>query len=238
MARSKAYPGVALDACVEQLKAVRRAIGPGPHSREAMADAVGVASNTFIRTVAAMCHFGLMVRASDGYQVTDLGRQVLDPLDGELPDAMHQAVYNPRLYSQVLTHFETEGQLPNRLATVLHRRFGITHNAADLAAKILIRSAEHAGVIDGDLRFMRTKGAETPLPREEDDQRAATVSDVKFKNTAEASVVRSDSDQQEFYFRLTEGRFALLRVPAELNSRDIEIITKQIELLELQVGDG
>ncbi|MNI81549.1 hypothetical protein D3C73_1381750 [compost metagenome] len=43
--------------------------------------------------------------------------------------------------------------------------------------------------------------------------------------------------RQTFNFSLTDGRFAQLMVPTGLKVKDIKILRKQIELLELQIEE-
>ena len=233
--RSKAYPGVPLDTCVKNIKRIQRALGMAAHDREAIAHALGVAETTAIRPVAAMVHFGLLARGREGYEVTPLGRAVTDPLEGELQQALGECMHTPRLYSQLLAKLEPEGRLPERLPTILRRSFGIADNAATLAADVFIRSARYARLIDDDLCFF-DQTTEEPADQPQGSSSACSVdAQAEVPSQSISALASTGSEQQEFFFRLTGGKFARLCVPADLEKLDLEIIKKQFELLELQV---
>jgi len=233
--RSRAYPGVALNDCVVAIQQIKRSLGAGEFDRGTIARALGLAEPTVTRPVAAMAHFGLLDKIGGNYRVSSLGKVLADPLDDELEPALRDALYRPTLYAEVLKAYEPEGRLPERLATVLHRNFGIAANASELASRILVKSAQLAGVIDDGLRFIREAKDERSVP-------ATAVEPSSVTPNADDSALPNDripdGSQQRFLFRLSGGKYASLSVPGEITARDISIIRKQIELLEMQLDAG
>jgi hypothetical protein len=187
-----------------------------------------------------MVHFGLLERTSKGYSISPLGRVLADPLPEESSQALREALQHPSLYAELLDHFTPEGSIPERLATILHRHYGITDSAAELAADVFFRSAKYAGVLRDDYTIV-TPDTQSPVcPHGAFASKSATESIQTLMHAGASqneSVMATSCDpgSQEFYFRLASGSFARLVVPAKLTSRDIDIIRKQIELLELQL---
>ena len=71
---------------------------------------------------------------------------------------------------------------------------------------------------------------ETPAP----DGSEKTVADETEPIIDESPM---PNGSQRFVFALTGRKFATIIVPAHLKARDIQIIKKQIELLELQIEE-
>jgi hypothetical protein len=103
--------------------------------------------------------------------------------------------------------------------------------AADLAAEVFLRSAKYAGLIDDNLRFRdRTLDPRAQAQRVVGAAgRASGISTV----VGHADVSHNGGLNQRFVFRLSGGS-AELTVPGSLTAKDLRIIKKQIELLELQ----
>jgi len=194
-----------------------------------------VAPATVIRDVAAIVHFGLLKRSPpDGYAVTELGQSLSKPLPDEEPILLKESFRNPDLYREVLARFDGEGRIPDHLETVLCRHFGITEKAAALAARVFIESGRFAGVLLDDLSI----ATESSHADDRVNRYGGSKEKASPGNGVESKSSGKCDGQQDFHFRLTQGNFAHLTVPSELTRRDVEIIRKQIELLDLQVGDN
>lgn len=231
--RSRAYPGITLQNSVENLKKIKKSLGSAEIDRTQIAHVLGVAEGTVARPTAALVHFGMLERAAGNYRISELGRLIADPLNKqELEGLLKQSIRMPSLYSEVLDHYANEGQIPDRLATVLARNFGIAGNASELAASVFIESAKYANIVDENLKFIAAEASERQLPQSESPLPASTSQSPESKPKESA-----DGENQTFHFKLSSNKFARLSVPSELTTRDIEIIKKQIELLELQIRD-
>lgn len=243
MSRSRAYPGVPLEECVKFLRQIKRALGPGLHGREAIADAIGCSASTLIRPVAAMAYYGLLRRDRDEYEITRLGRVLTDPLEGELRPGLREAFLSPKLYKELVGAFQEGGVIPAQLTTILHRKYDITENATNLAARVFVESAKFSGIVDDDCRFVDGDSSGPPESHntgadDRDLKIPPGANDITSVSRLPAAIERTmapSADSQEFRFRLTGDRFAVLVVPSELSKQDLNIIRKQIEIFDLQI---
>lgn len=246
--RSKAYPGCALEDCVRFTSMIKKALGRGTHDRESLAKAMGFStvSGAVSPKIAALVHFGLLERTGSGYELSALSRSITDPLDeGERRKAVRDAFALPTLYQEIIDKFELDGKIPSHLATHLHRFHGITDSASTQAAEIFVSSGRYAGALDESNNIMRADLQETKVVGEVLADRT-TAEPVQVAPPGIHPVLpplapfnvpaQFPSGHQRFEFAITQGRTVVLTVPTDLNSKDIRIIRKQIELLELQAG--
>lgn len=248
--RSKAYPGCALEDCVRFVGMIKKALGRGTHDRESLAKAMGFStvSGAVSPKIAALVHFGLMERTSSGYELSALSRSITDPLDeSERRKAIREAFALPTLYQEIIAKFEPDGKIPSQLATHLHRFHGITDAASTQAAEIFVSSGRYAVALDEFNNITRSEPHESKvvseaptasLSAETAQALPPTIPVVQQPPTPIIVPLQTPSGHQRFEFAITQGRAVVLTVPADLNAKDIRIIRKQIELLELQAGIG
>lgn len=248
--RSKAYPGCALEDCVRFVGMIKKALGRGTHDRESLAKAMGFStvSGAVSPKIAALVHFGLMERTGAGYELSELSRSITDFLDdGERRRAIREAFALPTLYQEIIAKFEPDGKIPSQLATHLHRFHGITDAASAQAAEIFISSGRYAGALDEFNNITRSelheaKAMSEPLaaiqPAEISQVIPPSIPPVQQPPTPISVPAQTPSGHQRFEFSITQARTVVLVVPSDLNAKDIKIIRKQIELLELQAGIG
>ncbi len=242
--RSKAYPGAPLEDCARYIALIKKGLGRGTHDRDSLAKAMGFSSvsGAVSPKIAALVHFGFLNRTGDGYELSEESKSVTDAIDDqERMRAIRSAFSKPTLYQEILSKFEYDGMIPNQLATHLHRFHGITDTASTSAADIFIASGRFAGVIDQDNRILASSGAfpsdavtVPPIVAKQDTSDAARSEPPA--QTVPISTVPALANHQRFEFTITRGRTVVLVVPSELNAKDIKVIRKQIELLELQAG--
>jgi hypothetical protein len=142
-----------------------------------------------------------------------------------------------------LQKFAEEGQIPVQLATILHRFHGITPASSNSAAQIFLESGLYAGVLDTGGKIIASHATITPpLPSSGEASPAQDKPKPAVSNGAHQQAPLTNEKRnvsggtQRFEFAISDGRTATISVPSELNERDIKIIKKQIELLELQAG--
>jgi hypothetical protein len=244
--RSKAYPGANLEECAEYVRLIKINLGKGVHDRDSLAKAMGYdkASGAVNPKIAALVHFGFLQRAPGGYALTPNAARITDPLnEEEKKEELRTAFERPTLYQELLEKFAAEGQIPVQLATHLHRFHGITAASSNSAAQTFLESGRYAGMLDADGKIVAegaTATSPTPSPAEASSlQNNATplVGNGDYEQPTLAEPKKSTRvSTQRFEFAISDGRTATISVPAELNERDIKIIKKQIELLELQAG--
>ncbi len=243
--RSRAYPGATLQDCVEFTKLVKKALGKGAHDRNSLAKAMGFGSvsGAVSPKIAAMVHFGLLDRDGSDYELSDFSKRITDSLDNtEFATALREAFRMPVLYREILEKFSSEGEIPSQLPVHLHRFHGITDSASHQASEIFLASGRFAGVIDDANKIVASFPDQNELlhevPREEG-RDSATAPDSTLTNTSPIVTtppLHVSLAHQRFEFSISQGRTVVLLVPSELNAKDIRIIRKQIELLELQAG--
>jgi len=246
--RSKAYPGAPLEDCVRYTSQIKKELGRGSHDRESLAKAMGFGSvsGAVSPKIAALVHFGFLNRTAAGYELSDYSKSITDPIDErERTQAIRVAFSRPYLYQEILSKFEADGKIPSQLATHLHRFHGITDAASSSAAEIFVSSGRFAGVLDEDNNILR----DTVVQKTEETMTAIDPQVPAIRaSAAQPPVVPAPSaqhapasgllNQQRFEFAITGGRTVVLTVPSDLNQKDIKVIRKQIELLELQVNLG
>lgn len=259
--RSRSYPVLSLREAEEAVTRVGRELGSGAWDRDPVAQALGHAhgrGGTAARKVSALTQYGLLRRRNGRYSLSTLGEALVHPRDdAERRAALRQALARPAVFGELLERYAPRGLLPQALHHALVRDHGITAAASGAAAEIFRRSARHAGVVDAEGRWIGVLGpgapaAKVPPSAEEiGDQSAGRGGD-----TAAATPARGDAEgkgmsdeatrpvaerregprTQRFEIALGGGRSALLVLPAEPTARDLALLRKQLELLELQAG--
>lgn len=232
--RSRAYPAAGLAPSIESAQKVQVALGKNWHDRESVAKGMGYAKlhGGAARRVASLVHYGLLERKGDQYRVSELMQRILHPKDAsEKAAAIRDAFLRPTIFAEITTRFSAEGRLPTQFSNILVRDFGITAKASADVAQTYRESGEFAGVLDATGAYAGTASETGP---------SVSDADLPIDNPREADTEPSgnagDGRTQTFDFSLTGGRRARLSVPSKLTARDVLIIRKQIELLDLQIG--
>jgi hypothetical protein len=251
MARSRAYPVSPLETAVEDLKTLDRELGRVRHDRDAVAQALGYKSGSgaAARKVAALVQYGFVERHKDEYQVAELADHVLHPTtERERAEALRMAFFNVALFEEVVNSFRAGGRLPGQLANLLYRQHRITAAAKEEVAEILLASAESAGIIDGEGRFLDVAANETAGKRDDDDAQVdegedededghgqPRARDAIKDPTAPKDEFASTAAQMQRVV-LTHG-WAELRLPEKLTARDLKKLRKLIEVVALDVEE-
>lgn len=244
--RSKAYPGAPLEDCIRYTSQIKKELGRGSHDRESLAKAMGfgTVSGAVSPKIAALVHFGFLNRTASGYELSDESKSITDPIDErERAQAIRVAFSRPYLYQEIINKFEVDGKIPSQLPTHLHRFHGITDAASSSAAEIFVASGRFAGVLDQDnniLRDMVARKSEEAIVGIDPQVPVVRISSaqppVAPAPLAQHPPTSALFNQQRFEFAITGGRTVVLTVPSDLNQKDIKVIRKQVELLELQVS--
>lgn len=254
-ARSRAYPALSLREAADAVTHLRGVLGGGAWDRQPLAEALGhrnAAGGPGARKIAALTQFGLLRRRNGRYSFTELGETLALFRDqDELGGALRQALRQPPLFAALCRRYEPEGRLPSQLHHALVRDHGITPAASGLAAEIFLRSAQYAGVVDVEGRFVATAPVTASPASPAAGPEIAAAREVREAGSPErpTRARRADEEalapgQQRFEIALGGGRRAVLVLPASPTSRDLALLRKQLELLELQVempaeeGDG
>ncbi|MCB1058171.1 MAG: hypothetical protein KDD11_21950 [Acidobacteria bacterium] len=247
-ARSRAYPAITLRAAAEAVEHLRSELGTGAWDRQPLAEALGyrnAAGGPGARKIAALTQFGLLRRRHGRYSFTELGETLALYRDGrELDTALEEALRQPPLFAALWQRYEPEGRLPGRLEHALVRDHGITPRASARAAEVFLLSAQYAGVVDLDGRFLgKTSDGHRPGGPERPGAEAAVLGTLpkaegpgpESGSSGAGLAGRAGAGEQRFEIALGGGRRAVLVLPAVPTARDLALLKKQLELLELQV---
>lgn len=226
--RSRAYPALSLEEARRLAGEILAGLGEGAFSREILGEALGYSNahgGPGARKIAALAQYGLLRRKAGLYSPTVLAQRIVT---SNSEAALRQAVRQPQLFSALLERYAPQGRVPAQLEGVLWRDYGITRRASRRAAETFLRSARYAGVMDrdGELLPVASK-AETV------DRFGHPTSDHAQADSASIG----PASEQRFEFALTGGRVARLFLPLSLCRRDLDIVRRQLEILEYQVSE-
>src|SRR5258707_586923 len=130
--RSAAYPSIALQEAVDQLRRLHVELGKGPYDRTMAAKSLGYrgVSGASASKIAALVHYGLISRVGGGYQETELGTSLALPLDrAEETGTLRAAFNSPALFVKLMDDFGGRA-LPVKLDIILTRQYKITEQAS------------------------------------------------------------------------------------------------------------
>lgn len=249
--RSKAYPSYNLQDCVENSRKIKEALGKGKYSRDALAEAMGFSPNNadVQRRISSMVQFGLLekyVKENSYSLIADRIDKITHPKNpSEVIETLKELFYLPTLYIEIMDKFTPDQQIPKQLANILYRDHGITQSASSDAAKVFLESGIYAGILteSGQIIIEESDNEEFEDDNysEEVPKQAENINSAQPPYTNQLTQTNSNilySQTQSFSFALTGGKFAQLLVPVNLTQKDITIIRKQIELLELQIDES
>ncbi|WP_270572790.1 hypothetical protein [Bacillus glycinifermentans] len=238
--RSRGYPGVNLEMCVKNAILIRDQFGRMQVDKESITKALGYSrySGAVGSKIASLGHFGLLMNSKGTYQLTDLSEKLINQKNNEeYKKALIEAIYQPGLYKEILDKYEDGKVLPNDLPSILLKEHGIFQNACEKAARIFLESTQFAKVINKKKEF--TKYQEKRSKGDKNVMKTGSTVKSDEDHLGEKSLYSQNepifNQHQNFIFALTEGKFGKTVVPAKLNKRDIQIMKKQIEMLELQI---
>jgi hypothetical protein len=250
--RSAQYPGRTIE---ESLQFVAEFYKNFRTSLTKRNDILNMIEGTHNRDIAAAAYYGFLRRDKDSYQVTELYRIISNPINQEERKAkLLEAFHAPNLNKELINRFDGD-QIPDSLIAQLTRFHRITEDAAPLAADVFLKNARFCGVLDDNnvLHFQRALTGQRPIreqkldesnePQEEDQQKKGAIT-VQISTPQQGQLQHAKQEQlllpemtnsDKIKIRLTGGKFAYLTYPLDLNKKDIQILSKQIEQLELIV---
>lgn len=247
--RSAAYPARTIEDSIKFVGEIYKNFRSDFAKRD---DIINLIENSHPRHVAAAAHYGLLDREKDSYQVTALYKTIAVNYlnDTERKKALLTAFSSPTLNKELIEKFDGD-EIPPSLVAHLSRFHRITEDAAPLAADIFIKNAKYCEVLS-DKNILNYKSALHALGGAETVEKAnaETEQDAEVKpnglpvNSHEQKVVTNPElqkllpemfNEEKIKIRLTGGKFAYLIYPLALNKKDIAILQKQIEQLDLIV---
>jgi hypothetical protein len=209
-------------------------MGSELQSREALATRFGYQSaggGVAARKIAALGHYGMIIRTSGGYILSDSGRhlQSLSTKSPEFKRLLRSALEEPVLFRHVLEHYRPFGRVPapSELASVLTRdRFGITRAASIDAAEVFWRSAKFAGALAPEGTFIDPPSPEIQLAQQNDLGQIDGGKETSLR----------------YSIPLPSRRFAHFEMPPQFDAEDVQTLCKfldgLLEALRANVGLG
>lgn|GEM_PF-1822026 len=255
--RSTAYPAITIEYSLKFLSEFYKNFRNEFAKRE---DILDVIEGSHARHLAASRYYTFLERDGDLYKLTESYKKVvnsIDPLERQL--TILYAFKSPKLYSTLIEKFDGD-ELPDEetLQNHLIRFYGITEDAAPLAAEIFISNAKYCGVLDG-LNFLEYKsklgsvlnpGISTEEIKNENPEEIKSnklfdalkneenllqqaMGPINMPNNQK--LIPEILNEEKVKIRLTNGKLAYLIHPLDITKTDIAIIQKQIEQLLLIV---
>ncbi|CUB31457.1 hypothetical protein [Bacillus amyloliquefaciens] len=224
--RSRGFPRFNLENTLKFAKLIRSYSGDSDIEKDLITKALGYKkySGAVGNKIASLKHFGLLERSSGNYKLTQLSKRIIDSMsEKDFQSALRTAFLQPELFAELFNKYSSEGAIPDNLPEILNAYHEISDNSSEYASRIFIESALFANIIHKNKRIIKSNREETFM-----DKKNSTPSEALEQGTIE---------MQRFDFSLTNGKSAKIIVPGTLIKRDIQIIRKQIETLELQVEE-
>jgi hypothetical protein len=147
--RSASYPGIGLRDAIDLGHQIKNALGKGPYSRVMASSAIGhpTVTGASATKIAAMVHFGVLIRHGNTYSLSPLSERVLLPtLEDDKRVAIIEMARTPKLYRQLLERFKGSS-LPAMLKNILVREYKINESVSGKVVKTFQESIDFAGLL-------------------------------------------------------------------------------------------
>ncbi|MBP9718576.1 hypothetical protein KBD59_04765 [Candidatus Gracilibacteria bacterium] len=157
--RSAAYPAISLEQAIEFSQMLEGAFGKTPFGRDGAVQAMGYSSvtGTSGSRLAALVHYGLVLRTGNSYQNSNLAVRIIRPIDdSDKRAAIQEAVRTPKLFNVLISTYSSQA-LPAALDNILIHRHSITKNVAKTLANTFRHSIEFAGLYQNGIVVDMTK---------------------------------------------------------------------------------
>ncbi|HEY0246517.1 MAG TPA: hypothetical protein VGC01_13195 [Mucilaginibacter sp.] len=199
------------------------------------------------RPIAATVQYGIISRNKNLYQISPTYKELINPIsENEVKKIKIQFFSSPKLYAELIEKYDGH-VVPSDLKVHLIRFHNIAPNASNDVAELFFQNARFAGVIS-DNNILNVSVVSDPSVITPP-QVAAKSTDIPVNvENSEAGVLRLKQLEDEknrtkllsevnnpitYKIPLSEKKNAVLTYPHELNEKDIQILKKYIELLEL-----
>lgn len=239
--RSAAYSAITIPEALEFTAEVYKNFRSAPTKRE---DIINLIEGAHNRHIAASTYYLFLNREKDTYQVSDLYKTIANPLsEKEKREGLLKAFGAPKLNKELIDKFDGD-EVPKELVYHLVRFHRITDDAAPLAAEVFLKNAKYCGVLDDKNVLNYLNADNTPLTEtivEEikpgDKGSVKPVNDnpiqVEQNNTVKQTLLIPEmTNADKIKIRLTENKFAYLEYPLSISIKDINILRKQLDVLE------
>ncbi|HRO48147.1 hypothetical protein [Agriterribacter sp.] len=239
--RSASYPGISLEEALGFTTEVAKSFPSSQViNRNDIAAVLKKAAASIVREISASVQFQLFSKDKDGYKISPLFKKITNYLDqSERRKLIIEAFGSPKLYAELIEKFNNHA-IPQELKTHLIRFHKIAEKAAPDAANVFIESAKFAGVLSDSGILTISPDMAQHLPHNDNViDNGLSATEIFIENQVTSPVIRQQLqltemvNEEKVKIRLTGGKFAYLIYPLDLTKRDISVIQKQIEQLDL-----
>lgn len=195
---------------------------------------------TVHRITAAAVHYGMLERVKSGYRVSQKFRDYENPVSpDEKRNFLISFFTSPKLYADLIEKYN-QHVIPTEFKSILIRFHKIASKAAQDVADGFIENAKYvgvlndAGILDIGSSFSQTEDSndiKADQPKVDQPQKSENILDT-FINR---HVQEPHQTQEDFKLILTENKYCFIKYPKKMNEKDILILKKWIELLELTI---
>lgn len=255
--RSAAYPAINLPDAIEFVGKIYKHFRNDATKRDDIIELIEGSHNRFL---AAASYYHLLIREKDTYQVAPIFKKITTFIDEkERQIGLLYAFASPKLNTQLIEKFDG-ASLPETLTAHLSRFYGITEDAAPLAAKIFIENAKFCKVLDENnvleykkrVAFLNLNGTKIDATNNPPDENSTTVEEANFNSdvsTTGTNNIKNENvitvskgttllieemvEEEKTKVRLTGNKFAYIVYPRSIKKIDVEILRKQLDVIEL-----
>lgn len=198
---------------------------------------------TVHRITAAAVHYGMLERAKNGYSVSQKFRNYENPVSPEEKRNFLISFFtSPKLYADLIEKYN-QHVIPTEFKSVLVRFHKIASRAAQEVANGFVENAKYvgvlndAGILDIGNSFSPSENSSENVPEENEKHKAdiAPKSENIFETFIHRHIQEPVQTQEDFKLVLTENKYCFIKYPKKLNEKDILILKKWIELLEITI---
>jgi hypothetical protein len=212
--RSRAYPVIDLETAYEILSKDLRSLGSESLDREALAKRLGYETGgggVAARKIGALVQYGFLNRHAGKYSLNlkGSGLQKIRREAQKFRLAIESALEHPALFRWILDRYRRVGKIPENLAVILAREYGITERASYEAANVFLRSARFAGILDAEGCFLDNR--ESPAGEEEE------------------ALPKPEFRIEPWEITLTNRRKAYLTFPEVMTDDDVEMLEEGLQ---------
>lgn len=228
--RGRTSPSHTLEDAIEGAKKVFESLGTADHARDDAAQAMGYkpGSGAANSRVGSLTHYGLLDRNGARYRISDLARKIIEYTEeNERKQAVAEAAISPSLYRELAERFDGQ-PLPPMLPNILSRDYGVVSKSTEEVSSRFEETLRYAGLLS-DNRVRARLGH----------QNSGTVQEQGDDEPANSRHSASNTDQNHsgpqtsgYRIPLKQGREAILTIPRNVESSDLERIKKWIDLME------
>lgn len=239
--RSASYPGNTIKDNLEFTTKVYR-LNPSANYTFTLDSITGVIpSGALSREFAAAKEYGFIIKAENGeYKISPLFKKLYAPIGNEFKEGMIEAFQNPKLYKALIEKYAGNQVPVEELPKILFKYHDISEKMSQPAADVFIQNAIDAGVLN-DGRILNLSGnsgqMEQPLGGEHllnlKDEKQPPIPPANKPEEPLRLPLRTGMENE--VIKLTEGLLIDISYPVKMNTTQIAIFEKWMEMFKLRM---